>query len=172
MRQLKRNLIRGESRHPGKFLFLAWAGLLILCLECGKKAPPVVPRPTVPPAVNDLKAEVVGDEVRLIWSVPKKGDEMFDGLKYFRVDKHRSHRSVEMCPGCPIPFEDYLEIRLDDPKPARVEGNHIVCHDKIEPDYRYAYRVVVYHKSGGASKDSNIVFVQFPMPDSQGRNSE
>ena len=151
------NLISGKSRYIGRLLFLIYAGLLVLCLECGKKAPPVAPRVTVPPAVNDLKAEVVGDEVRLIWSLPKKGNEVFEGLEYFRLYKHSRHRSVEMCTGCPIPFEDYLEIKLRDPKPARVEGDHIVCHDKIEPDHGYAYKLVVYHESGGASKDSNIV---------------
>ena len=151
------NFINGRSIHRGRLLFLIFPGLLVLCLGCGKKAPPVAPRKTVPPAVNDLKADVVGDDVRLIWSVPKKGQEVFEGLEYFRLYKHRWHRSVEMCPGCPIPFEDYLDIKLDDPEPARVEGDQIVCHDKIEPGHHYAYKVVVYHKSGGTSKDSNIV---------------
>ena len=151
------DLTKGRSIHQGRLLFLICAGLVILGLECGKKAPPVAPRITVPPPVTDLKAEVVGDEVRLIWSVPKKDNNVFEGLEYFRLYKHRRHRSVEICPECPIPFENYLEIKLDDPKPARVQGDRIVCHDKIEPDHRYAYKIVVYHKSGGASQDSNIV---------------
>ena len=151
------NLINGRSLHQGRLLFLISTGFLILCLECGKKAPPVAPHTRVPRAVNDLKAEVVGDEVQLIWSMPKKANAVFEGLEYFRLYKHRWHRSVEMCSGCPIPFEDYLDIKLDDPKPARVEGDRIVYNEKIEPDHRYAYKVVAYHESGGASKDSNIV---------------
>lgn len=151
------NLIRGKGRHQNRFLFLICVGFLILGLGCGKKAPPVAAKATVPPAVKDLKAEVMGDKVRLTWSVPKKGNEVFDGLESFGVYKYESHSSVEMCPGCPIPFEHFLDIKLDDPKPARVEGDRIVCHDKIEADYRYAYKVVVYHKSGGVSDDSNVV---------------
>lgn len=130
---------------------------MILCLACGKKAPPVAPRATIPPAVKDLKAEVIGDKVRLTWSVPKKGNKVFDGLGHFGVYKCKSHSSVEMCPGCPIPFEHFLDIKLDDPKPARVEGDSIIFYDNIEADHRYAYKVVVYHKSGGVSEDSNIV---------------
>jgi len=126
-------------------------------LACGKKAPPVAPRATVPPAVKDLKAEVIGDKVRLTWSVPKKGNTLFDGLEHFRVYKYESHSSVETCPGCPIPFKHLFDVKLDDPKPARLEGNRMIYYDGIKADHRYAYKVVVYHKSGGVSDDSNIV---------------
>ena len=153
-------LIRGKREYQDRFLSLICVGLLTLCLECGKKAPPVPPEATVPPAVKDLKAEVILDKVRLTWSVPKKGNTLFDGLEHFRVYKHQSHSSVEMCPGCPISFEQFIDIKLDDRKAARVEGDRITWHDKIEADRRYAYKVVVYHKSGGVSEDSNIVLVR------------
>ena len=143
-----------------RLLLLICAGLLILCLECGKKGPPVAPRVIVPPAVKDLKAEVIGDKVRLTWSVPKKGDKVFNGLEHFGVYKYRSQSSAEMCPGCPIPFEHLLDIRLDDPEPARVEGDRIVWHDDMDAGYHYAYKIIVYHKSGGVSEDSNIVFAR------------
>jgi hypothetical protein len=38
-----------------------------------------------------------------------------------------------------------------------VEEGRMVWEDKVEPDHRYAYMVVVHHKSGGMSKDSNVV---------------
>lgn len=151
------NLMRRKRRPQDRFLFLACLGFLILCSECGKKAPPVVPEATVPPAVKDLEAEIIGDKVRLTWSVPKKADKAFDGLGHFGVYKYMSHSSAEMCTGCPIPFEHFLDIKLDDPKQVRVEGDRIICHDDVEADHRYAYKVVVYHKSGGVSEDSNIV---------------
>ena len=151
------NLMKRKRRPQDRFLFLACLGFLILCSECGKKAPPVVPEATVPPAVKDLEAEIIGDKARLTWSVPKKADKAFDGLGHFGVYKYKSHSSAEMCPGCPIPFEHFLDIKLDDPKQVRVEGDRFICHDDVEADHRYAYKVVVYHKSGGASEDSNIV---------------
>jgi hypothetical protein len=143
-----------------RLLLLICAGLLILCLECGKKGPPVAPRAIVPPAVKDLKAEVIGDKVRLTWSVPKKGNKVFNGLEHFGVYKYRSQSSAEMCPGCPIPFEHFLDIKLDDPEPARVEGDRIIWHDDMDAGYHYAYKIMVYHKSGRVSEDSNIVFAR------------
>ncbi len=151
------NLIKGKRTHQDRFLFLICTGLLILCLKCGKKAPPVAPKATVPLAVKDLKAEIIGDKVRLTWSVFKKGDKVFEGLEHFGIYKYESHSSVEMCPGCPIPFEHFVDIRLHDTEAAQVEGDRIIWHDNIEADHRYAYKVIVYHSSGGVSADSNIV---------------
>jgi hypothetical protein len=157
LRWLKIDLIKGKRRHRDRFLFLICVGFLILSLGCGKKAPPVAPEARVPPAIKDLRAEVIEDKVRLTWSVPKKGNKVFEGLEHFGVYKYRWHSSVEMCPGCPIPFQHFLDIKLDDPKPARVEGGRVICYDNVEADHRHAYKVVVYHKSGGVSEDSNIV---------------
>lgn len=153
------NLVKGKIRHRDRLLILICTGFLILCLECGRKGPPVAREVTVPPAVKDLKAEVVGDKVRLTWSVPKKGDRVFDGLEHFEIFKHKSHISVEMCPGCPIPFEHFVDIRLDDREAAQVKGDRIIWHDNIETGYRYAYKVIVHHRSGGVSKDSNVVLI-------------
>jgi hypothetical protein len=117
----------------------------------------VAPKAIVPPAVKDLEAEVIGDRVRLTWSVPKKDNTVFDGLTRFGVYKYESHSSAEMCPGCPIAFEHYFDVKLDDPEPARVEEDRVVFHDIVEADHRYVYKVVVYHESGRVSEDSNIV---------------
>ena len=163
MNLLKTNPTKRKRSHHHRFLFLVSAGLVILCLACGKKGPPVPPKAIIPPAVKDLKAEVVGDKVRLTWSMPKKENALFEGLEHFKVYKNKVHSSEEVCPGCPIPFEHFLDIKLKDPEPARVEGDLIICHDTIEADHRYAYKVVVYHKSGGVSEDSNTVrFVTKP----------
>jgi len=56
-----------------------------------------------------------------------------------------------------MPFERVLDIKPKAPEPARVEGNRIIWHDQVAAGHRYAYKVVVYHKSGGMSEDSNIV---------------
>ena len=141
-------------------------GFLLLDPGCGKKGPPVAPRAVVPPPVKDLKAEVMEDKVRLTWSIPKKGETIFEGIGGFRVFKYKAHGSVARCPGCPIPFDPLLDIRLKDPEPARVEGDRVICYDTIEPGCRYAYKVVVCHKSGGMSEDSNIVLCQMPGPGS------
>jgi hypothetical protein len=152
-----------RSNHRYGFLFLVFAGSLILCLACGKKGPPEPPKALISPAVKDLKAEVIKDKVRLTWSIPKKENELFPGLKLFRVYKFESHSSEEVCDGCPVPFEHLLDIRLKEPEAAQVEGDRVIFYDEVQADSRYAYKVGILHQSGGMSEDSNMVqFVTEP----------
>jgi hypothetical protein len=163
LERLDINPISRKRGNDHRLLFLISVGFLILCLGCGIKGPPVPPEATIPPAVKDLEAQVVEDKVRLTWSMPKKDNALFDGVEHFRVYKYKSHSSIEVCEGCPIPFKPLLDIKLEDPYPAQMEGDSIIYHDAIEANHSYAYKVVVYHKSGGVSEDSNIVhFVTKP----------
>lgn len=157
MKRQKIKRLRGTRKNDNRLLLLLCAGLLFLCLKCGKKGPPRAPEITVPPAVSDLEAEVMGDRVRLTWSIPKEDNTVFEGLTHFGVFKYESDSSAEMCPGCPIPFIHYLDIKLDYPEPAWVEDDRVVFHDIVEADHRYVYKVVAYHEDGGISEDSNIV---------------
>ena len=126
-------------------------------MGCGLKGPPVPRETTVPSNIADLKAVVIGDTVRLSWALPMKKDVIFPGLKLFRVYKYEAPISDKLCEGCPIPFQQVLDIHLDNPAPAWVEEDRMVWQDRVEPDHRYAYMVTVHHKSGGVSKDSNVV---------------
>jgi hypothetical protein len=153
-----------------KLLFLLWLGFLLFHLGCGKKGPPVAPRAVVPPPVKDLKAELVGGEVQLTWSIPTKNGAAVEGIEGFRVFKRPVHGSVAPCPGCPAPFDECLDIKLAYPEPARVAGGRVVWRDKVVPDGPYAYKVIVYHKGGGVSEDSNIV--SCPMPHEEPTNAE
>lgn len=150
------NMTRAKG-HQHSLILLMSLTFCLMHLGCGKKSAPVPPRVVVPPPVRDLKAEPVGDEVRLTWTIPKKGDTIFEGIKRFRVFKHKAHGSVARCPGCPIRFDTFFDIRLKDPLRGRVEGDRVICYDKIKSGYRHAYKVVVYHQSGGVSEASNIV---------------
>ncbi|NVM20508.1 MAG: hypothetical protein HWN68_01850 [Desulfobacterales bacterium] len=149
--------MRTAKQYQNWFIFLLSLGFLLLHAGCGKKGPPVAPRAVIPPPVKDLKGEVVGDMVRLTWSIPQKDEAAFEGIAGFKLHRHKAHNSDATCPGCPIPFKPFLDIRLKDPAPAKVEADRIICYDEIEPEHRYAYKVVVYHKTGGMSEDSNIV---------------
>lgn len=158
MRQLNINQVSRD-----RFLLLLCAGFFIISVGCGVKGLPVAPKATVPPAIEDLEAEVTGDRVRLAWSVAKEGEVPFEGLEHFRVYKYMAPVTVELCEGCPIPFKHILDIKLKDPAPAMLEGDRMFWNDTIEAAHCYAYKVVVFHKSGGVSEDSNIVqFVTEP----------
>ncbi len=158
MKQQKvEGIITAKGKH-NRPLFLIFLGVLFLHPGCGRKAPPVAPQVVVPPAVKDLRAEVVGHDVQLTWSVPTQGDTVFEGVKGFRIFRYESRdSSTPRCPGCPIRFHEHLDIKLTDPAPARIKGGRVICRDALEPGCRYAYKVVVYHKSGGVSGNSNIV---------------
>jgi hypothetical protein len=136
---------------------LLLAGCLLLGLGCGLKGPPVPPETTVPPNITDLKAVVTGDAVRLSWTLPREEDGVFHGLEFFRVYRYQAPVSHQLCEGCPIPFQQVLDIHLDNPAPAWVEEGRMLWEDRVEPGHRYAYMITVHHESGGVSKDSNVV---------------
>ena len=142
-------------------ILLICVGLLSMSWACGQKGPPVVPKDPVPPAVEDLQGEAVGEKVRLSWTVPRDDDRPFPGLSNYRLYRYKFSSTAEDCPGCPIPFKYFLEIKAADPWPAWQEGDRIVFEDPVRPDDRYAYKVLVYHWKGGVSEDSNILFIGF-----------
>ncbi len=143
---------------------LLWCfACFFLFLGCGKKGPPAIPRAVVPPPVRDLRAALLTDHVRLTWTIPKKGDEIFEGIERFRVLKHKEYDFESRCRGCPLRFDAFFDIRLKYPLRGRVEGDRVICYDRVEAGYRYSYKVVVYHKSGGVSKGSYVV--SFIVPD-------
>jgi hypothetical protein len=126
-------------------------------MGCGLKGPPVPPETIVPPNIVDLEAAVTGDTVRLSWTLPREKAVVFPGLELFRVYKYKAPISHELCEGCPIPFQQVLDVHLDNPAPAWTEQGRMFWEDRVEPDQRYAYMITVHHESGGVSKDSNIV---------------
>jgi hypothetical protein len=134
-------------------------GVWLLVLGCGRKGPPLPPLVVIPPGINDLTAKVLGDGVRLTWSIPKKGVTLFEGIRSFRVFRYRVNKAGSLCSGCPLPFREFLEIRLKYPGPARIEDGRVIYSHTLDPEYQYGYKIVVHHKSGGISDDSNVVHV-------------
>jgi hypothetical protein len=113
----------------------------------------------VPPAVNDLQAEIFEEGIRLRWSIPIDDEDEMDGIRGFRLDYYKTANGDALCLGCPIPFRDSTFIRWEFPAPAVIEGKQVTYWDQFEPDIHCAYKVVAYHRSGGVSADSNIVVV-------------
>jgi hypothetical protein len=58
-----------------------------------------------------------------------------------------------------LSFEEIREITLSNPAPARMEDGRVAFAVAYDAAFRYAFKVLVYHKSGGVSGDSNIVRV-------------
>ncbi len=153
-------------RQPRGLFLLCLSASLLLALGCGRKAAPVPPIVVLPPPVNDLKAEVIEGRLMLTWSIPTKDGRAVAGITGFRVFKYQARNDRSFCPGCPIPFEEFVEIELKRPQPARVEGTRILLEDRFDPTYPCVYKVVAYQESGGVSEDSNVVNV--PLQTSEG----
>jgi hypothetical protein len=135
-------------------LTLAACGLLF---GCGRKGPPVPRKAIIPPPIQDLKGEIREDRLLLTWSVPKQNSVPFGGIKRFAVLGHTEQDSTPPCPGCPLSFKEVDEVLLANPAPARIEAGRVHYSMRFDPEFRYAFKVITYHKSGGVSDDSNIV---------------
>jgi hypothetical protein len=144
---------------PNRLFVLCVSASFLFAFGCGRKAAPVPPVVVVPPPVNDLKAEVFDGRLMLTWSIPTRENRPVAGIAGFRVFKYQARSDRSLCAGCPIPFEEFVEIALKKPHPARVEGTRVLLEDRFDPAYPCAYKVVAYHKSGGLSEDSNVVNV-------------
>jgi len=149
---------RGREKDKRLLFVLSLAAVMVQC-ACGIKGPPRLPRALVPPPVADLEASGVGHDVRSVWSVPERGDAGFEGMEGFKVYGSNALDLEAPCPGCPIPFSERLDVRLTGPEPIEVDDGRVICHVKVTPGHRYAFKAVAYDESGGVSKDSNIVQV-------------
>lgn len=158
-RQQKAEAVKRVRRKQIRCLVFISFGFLLVCVACGRKGPPVVPWALVPPPVADLEASGVGHDVQLAWSIPERGDAGFEGIEGFKVYGSNALDLEAPCPGCPIAFSERLDVRLTDPAPMEVDDGRVVCHVKVTPGHRYAFKVVAYDESGGESKDSNVVQV-------------
>lgn len=143
--------------HRARPCSLIVLAVLVLLVGCGRKGPPMPPSVVIPPPIRDLKAEIVGYRVQLTWSIPARDGVAMEGIKGFRVFWYRVHRSTPPCPGCPLPFEEIQEIKMSNPSPASIGDGRVVYTVSFDPEFWHAFKVVVIHKSGGVSDDSNIV---------------
>lgn len=134
---------------------------------CGVKSSPVPPGAVTPKAVTDLSAQLFGDQAKLVWSLPDRpeGPEGLDVSRNeiygFRVFQHKTPVGSEPCSGCPIQFERFFDVKMSSmlatERDAGSGSNPCVWYDPVEPGYEYFYKIIVLHRTGGMSNDSNVV---------------
>jgi hypothetical protein len=138
-------------------LCVAIGGISFVCLGCGKKGPPRPPKRPLPPAVEDLRYAIQGDIVELSWTHPSiKGDNASKpaSIKVFRAVL--SGEDIK-CENCPLRFEAVAEIPIHSKAPRKEGPRTLRYSEKIDPGYRYIYKVIVFDEYGIGSKNSNIV---------------
>ncbi len=125
--------------------------VLLAVLGCGRKGPPLPPRPIIPMAVGSLRAEPQADGILVSWSRPARnqdGSPLTDLLE-FRVSRSPGP-GLE---GGPAGFALLTTVRADSPDNASVVGDRYGLLDDgrgqgLGSGTRYAYRVQPVNKRG------------------------
>jgi hypothetical protein len=128
-------------------LIAAWGG-------CGRKMPPIQPGTYPPKAVKDLAFEVQDGSLTLFWSAPaEKEKDKENAAVSFKVLRARQTASEADCQTCSVRFQAVGDVRLA----GRDPSERLQFQDRLDPGYKYRYKVIGTSAAGVVSKDSNIV---------------
>jgi len=138
-----------------RFAVIAAAVLLIGALDgCGRKMPPIQPGTYPPQAVKDLAFEVKDGSLTLFWTAPvEKEKDKENAAVGFKILRARQTASEAECQSCSVRFQVVGNIRLAGKDPSE----RLQFQDRLEPGYKYRYKVIGTSAAGVDSKDSNIV---------------
>jgi hypothetical protein len=125
----------------------------VLAAGCGRKLPPIQPGSYPPPAVRNLSGAVLGVEAVLTWTVPPGDPDKDTPAVAFRVLRSRQTAEEVECATCPPVFSVIGELR---PSQATA-GAPLQYTDRLEPGYRYQYKVRTISSLGREGRDSNVV---------------
>jgi len=152
--------------------------LSLTLLACGKRGPPVAPELRLPAAVQDLEAAVVGDGVRLTWTLPRTRIDRASLKEVRRTEVYR--RLEDGAPDAPtrpailtfgglfgpppgVPgFTRVADIAIAEPPAgSEVRGGTVIHTDAqgLTLGKRYTYVVVAIDEQGRPSPPSNRVAV-------------
>lgn len=138
-------------------LFVTIGGLSFSWQGCGKKGPPRPPQRPLPPAVEDLRYAIQAGTVELSWTHPAMAGGNASQPASIKVFRSVLSSEDIQCENCPLRFEAVAEIPIH-PKAPRKDGPRTLHYsEKIDPGYRYFYKVIVFDKYGIGSKRSNVV---------------
>ena len=148
---------------------------------CGKKGPPVAPERRLPAPVQDLAAVIVGDGVRLSWTLPRLRVDRSSLKDLRRVEVYRREETGQAEPPRPAiltfgglfggpsavaGFDRVANILLAEPAPAERAGSQVTYTDAqgLAFGRRFTYVVVAVDDQGRPSPPSNRVAVAVVAP--------
>ena len=116
--------------------------------KCCRSQPGTYP----PKAVKDLAFDVQDGSLTLFWSAPAEEEKDKENAAVsFKVLRARQTASEADCQACSVRFQAVGDVRLAGGEPQGA------LQDRLEPGYKYRYKVIGASTAGVASKDSNIV---------------
>ncbi len=139
---------------------------LLLFQACGKKGPPLPPLSLAPDQAGELRAEGKEGGIVISWRMPDKNedDSVLTDLAGFKL--HRRVSGVG-CKTCPADFPVYVDIDVESPGGARIEGRKVFFRDlEIEPGKTYHYKVSSYNRQGYFGKSTKTVTALWQEPPS------
>ena len=145
-------------------LVLCGAVLLVLAPGCGKKAPPVAPKPRPLTAVTDLTGVLQNEQVRLTWT--HRPDNRY--AKVYVVLRAQRGLSQPACGDCPRVFQKVDTISI--PESLRDTEQALNFSQSLAPGFSYTYSVRPVHGSGAQGPDSNLVTVEVPDAGGEAQN--
>ncbi len=135
---------------------------------CGKKAPPIAPRMTIPAPVSDLQAYAKEEGIFLRWTMPAKNidESRLADLLGFRVFRQESSLSASSCAECSLRFEAAAEIDVEYPRgPVQITEDKVLWRDAaLKAGRQYRYFVVAYNAYHTPSPESNRITVAWDQP--------
>lgn len=144
--------------------------LLAALPACGRKGPPVPPRPVTPAAVGMLRAEPRNGAILVTWARPSRNEDRtpLTDLQEFRLFRATGPAVPQAARGQPS-FSLLATVRAEGPDNATVQGDLYAYLDdgggSLSPGIRYTYRVQAVNRRGIAGPPSVEVFVDFlPAP--------
>ena len=155
-------MLKYDFIHTDVWLHCKWLVGLILVAGafslvgqgCGKKGPPVPPMRPAPPVAQDLSHTIQGDMVELSWTLPAASDGRAAEIKVLRATQTGEEIG---CEGCPLRFGVAAEIPIHHKAFAESAPRTLRFTEKIDPGYRYIYKVIVFDENGIGGQESNVV---------------
>jgi len=150
-----------NCRHVAAAVFI---GLIMLVPGCGRKTPLVPPQRLVPVKITNLAYALDEKGVTLRWSYPVR---MENGDSLQAIERFDLYRAVmpeeEFCPGCPVRYEEPLEIAGGQVPPG---GGRTAVYQEgdLRSGYRYFYKIRSLAGKWYASGDSNVVSFVWYLP--------
>jgi predicted small lipoprotein YifL len=143
-------------------LFLIFA--LLTLSACGRKGALMPPEALVPAAVQNLKVQQSGEELRISWSAPskEKGGRPLRDLAGFNLFKRIIAGDGTDCSACPESWQLLAAVDSDNPGETLKSGSTFIRYERnIPPGQTNQYRLLVLSKSGGFSSPATSPLVKF-----------
>ena len=134
---------------PG-LIIAAFTGSLLMT-GCGRKAPPLAPQPNPTPAVDDLRADLENDIVKLSWIHNPQNW----GAKSYIVLRAQTDLSKPACPGCPLVFQKVGTVPVA--KVLRRTEHNLSFSQPLMTGFTYTFKVRPVFGSGAQGPDSNLI---------------